>query len=195
MEKGTERTEQVLAAVRQCVLSGVPPTVRELCEITGIPSSSTVWKELRRLQEAGLVRLNRGAARGITLAEPGGAIPAHVPVVLSVDPITGVSVKAPDGEFVLFNLPEKVTGSVFAVRLNADGGGMQKGDIAVFCRAHTVPSDVPAILSVDGVLTPGRVTEEPDGTYVETHEGRRPLTAEADIAVVGKVLGLIRRFF
>ncbi|MHB0877927.1 MAG: transcriptional repressor LexA [Anaerolineae bacterium] len=48
---------------------GYPPTVRELCQATGISSTSVVSYNLHRLEEMGYIHRNRDTSRGIQLAE------------------------------------------------------------------------------------------------------------------------------
>ena len=48
---------------------GYPPTVRELCHITGIKSTSAMAYRLRRLANMGHIKLTPNIARGIALVE------------------------------------------------------------------------------------------------------------------------------
>ena len=47
---------------------GYAPNIRELCERTGIRSSSTLWKYLKRLEKQGMIRLGeKNEARTIAV--------------------------------------------------------------------------------------------------------------------------------
>ena len=48
---------------------GYPPTVRELCEITGIRSTSAMAYQLQKLQERGCIKLVPKISRGIILTD------------------------------------------------------------------------------------------------------------------------------
>ena len=48
---------------------GYPPTVRELCQITGVKSTSAMAYRLQRLANMGHIKLTPNIARGITLIE------------------------------------------------------------------------------------------------------------------------------
>lgn len=48
---------------------GYPPTVRELCHITGVKSTSAMAYRLQRLANMGFIKLTPNIARGITLVE------------------------------------------------------------------------------------------------------------------------------
>ncbi|MCX5083421.1 MarR family transcriptional regulator [Streptomyces sp. NBC_00401] len=58
----TERQQSVLAAIRAHIADhGEAPTVREIAAAVGLASPSSVLYQLRRLEEAGVVRRARGA--------------------------------------------------------------------------------------------------------------------------------------
>jgi SOS-response transcriptional repressor LexA len=51
---------------------GYAPTVRELAQVVGLASSSTVWYWLMRLRYEGLVTWEEGKTRTIRLTQRGG---------------------------------------------------------------------------------------------------------------------------
>ena len=60
--------------VYECVLNytrdhGYPPTHKELCELTGLSSPSTVHTHLQSLEELGLIRRTPRKSRGIEVIE------------------------------------------------------------------------------------------------------------------------------
>ncbi|MFE6808587.1 helix-turn-helix domain-containing protein [Streptomyces sp. NPDC057681] len=58
----TERQRSVLAAIRAHIADhGEAPTVREIAAAVGLSSPSSVLYQLRRLEEAGVLRRARGA--------------------------------------------------------------------------------------------------------------------------------------
>ncbi|MFI9775748.1 helix-turn-helix domain-containing protein [Streptomyces sp. NPDC051956] len=58
----TERQRSVLAAIRAHIADhGEAPTVREIAAAIGLASPSSALYQLRRLEEAGIVRRARGA--------------------------------------------------------------------------------------------------------------------------------------
>lgn len=44
-----------------------PPSVRELCKATGINSTSTIFMNLKSIQEKGYIDIEKGVARGLIL--------------------------------------------------------------------------------------------------------------------------------
>ena len=57
---------KVLKALTDYVaINKYPPTVRELCELTGITSTSVIHSKLKSLAENGYISMKKGLARGI----------------------------------------------------------------------------------------------------------------------------------
>lgn len=63
--------EKVLQALRdwQINFTGLNPSIRDLCAVTGIRSTSQIKMALDELHKQGLVRLYPWKARGISLVE------------------------------------------------------------------------------------------------------------------------------
>ena len=63
MEKLTKSQEKILSYLRECAQKGLPPSVREICNATGLKSTSTVHAHLKTLEKKGYIsresRLNR----------------------------------------------------------------------------------------------------------------------------------------
>ena len=62
---------KVLKALTDYVaINKYPPTVRELCELTGITSTSVIHSKLKSLAENGYISMKKGLARGIMVKKP-----------------------------------------------------------------------------------------------------------------------------
>ena len=67
----SQRQSTIMTVIGDSVRDrGYPPTIRELCQATGISSTSVVSYNLKRLQELGYLRRNKDTSRGIQLTEP-----------------------------------------------------------------------------------------------------------------------------
>src|SRR5262245_49039569 len=73
--------ERVLPWVRERLLGGSPPTVREVQQAFGFRSVQTAREHLEGLVEAGRLLKERGQARGYRLPEVKGAPPTLVPLL------------------------------------------------------------------------------------------------------------------
>lgn len=59
---------EIIAFIRE---NGYPPTIRELCDVSGIPSTSVVNYHLNQLVGKGLISRESTAARGIRVTDAG----------------------------------------------------------------------------------------------------------------------------
>lgn len=63
-----EREAQILDAIKDYIeANGFSPTVRELCEIVGLKSSSTVHNHLKKLQSKGFITKMGNSPRTIKI--------------------------------------------------------------------------------------------------------------------------------
>ena len=63
-KKAEERQQRILEFMkREIEASGVPPTIREICEELNIKSTSTVYNDIRELKENGLVKKGSSKSR------------------------------------------------------------------------------------------------------------------------------------
>ncbi|MCL1849219.1 MAG: MarR family transcriptional regulator [Clostridiales bacterium] len=73
VDRLSQPLQDILAVISAHIRErGYAPSVREICEATGIPSTSTVHAHLRRLEEAGFLRRDPSKPRAMVLL--------HVPV-------------------------------------------------------------------------------------------------------------------
>lgn len=62
----TERQKEILGTIIKYIeREGISPTVRELCDITGIKSTSTIHGYIKRLQNQGYIEMIKGSPRSI----------------------------------------------------------------------------------------------------------------------------------
>lgn len=109
----SEKQMSVYNYLKKAMNGSIPPTVREICEATGIRSTSTVHAVLSALEENGYITRDSKTSRGIRLA--GTAETSMVPLVgrvtagqpiLAVEEIEGyipcpISSERSDGLFAL----------------------------------------------------------------------------------------------
>lgn len=61
-----EMKTKVLESIKQYILdNGYPPTIRELCGITGLKSTSTVYMYLGKLEKDGNIEIKKNAFRAL----------------------------------------------------------------------------------------------------------------------------------
>ena len=62
----TKRQEDILRIINNYIMTeGIAPTVREICDITGLKSTSTVHGHIRRLEKMGYIKMIKDSPRSI----------------------------------------------------------------------------------------------------------------------------------
>lgn len=187
-----ERQSKVLELLRRESVTGNCPSVREICEKTGIASSSTVWRIIKSLEDKGFIAVSRNSARGITLLSEDGYVLANLPIITDLDPITGKAVT--EKGFLPFTLPEKMKSKSYAVTAVSDIAEIKKGDTAVFVYADIVPDGFLAAVRTAKGIRIGAVFHREEGSFVHLEGNEYRIGGEADIAVVGRIIGFVRKF-
>ena len=193
-----ETREKVFAFVRDRLLAGQPPTVREVQEALGFRAVRTAQQHLERLVEEGRLRAGRHRARGDRL--PGsseGARTVLAPVLGRVPAgALDAAVEDPDG-YLPVDARGAEAGDLFALRVRGEsmtGVGILPGDLVIVRRQPTARN---------GDLVVARVGDE---ATVKTFRsrGRRvelrpenpafaPIVLDAGaVAILGKVIEVRR---
>lgn len=79
------RRARMLTLIRDNISQGKPaPTIHELMDVLNVSSTSVVSNDLKRLEEAGHIRLSEGKSRSIRLVERGPSPQQQVKALLAV---------------------------------------------------------------------------------------------------------------
>lgn len=66
----TKRQQEILLTINDYIQSeGMSPTVREICDMTGLKSTSTVHGYIKRLEKQGYIKIKQGSARSIRIVK------------------------------------------------------------------------------------------------------------------------------
>lgn len=126
----TEKQNAVFAYLRKSLSNSFSPTVREICDATGIRSTSTVHAALAALEENGYITRSTNSSRSVRLTGMSDA--SMVPIVGKVtagNPI--LAVEEIEGYIPCPTSPERSEG-IFALRvsgLSMRDAGILDGDI------------------------------------------------------------------
>jgi repressor LexA len=203
----TARQREILECIEQHMRErGYPPSVREIGEVVGLTSTSTVHAHLATLQRLGYLRRDPSKPRAIEVrydAGSGAAVerrPArHVPVVGDV--AAGTDVLAQENVEELLPMPADFVGEgqVFMLRVRGDSmidAGILDGDYAV-ARQEAEPRKgdivVAGIPGEEGTVK----TWSRRGNKVvllPANPDFEPIDLDAaDVRVYGKVVAVLRR--
>lgn len=189
----TPKQEAVYNFIVKKMQNGIPPTVREICAVTGIKSTSTVHAILNTLEEQGYILRDAKYSRAIRLENNFDA--SMVPLVGRVtagQPILAVEqiedyipypVKDAEGLFAL-----KVTG------LSMRDAGILDGDIVIAdknapCRSGDI------IIGMDGedATVKRLIIKGSQVIFMPENPDFSPIYPEKP-SVLGKVVGSFRKY-
>lgn len=185
----TNRQEAILRFVRQELeQKGFPPSVREIGKAVGLSSSSTVHSHLRNLEKKGLIRRHPAKPRTIEVLSGGERRKPATHVPFLANPLVTLPATSPDNVVRHYAVPDDwgPADKVMVVPVIAAGGEarVHEGDYLVVLTNVPVGSGETVVVQDGQQLRAVRCTEAVEPGQVVGGEGE----------LVGKVVGLIRRF-
>ena len=129
--------EKVLRFVRERLLSGLPPTLREVQGEFGFRSVQTAREHLEALVEAGLLSKETGKARGYRLPATRGEAPTQLVPLLGRVPAGPLDTAVEDLEGYLPIQARRAAGELFGLRIQGESmrdAGILSGDVVVVRR-------------------------------------------------------------
>lgn len=195
MKPLTKSQQKVYDYIRECAQESRIPSVREICAVTGLKSTSTVHLHLKTLEEKGLIERDKGLNRSIRLSgsEKSSQIPilgrvtAGVPI-LAVEDIEGY---VPVSESVrrgreLFAL--KVCGESM---INA---GILDGDVAIVHRTPVANNGDIVVALIGEDATVKRFYKENGHFRLQPeNDAFEPIIVD-EVALLGKLVAIYRNF-
>ena len=190
----TKKQTDVYNYLVKTMSNGIPPTVREICDATGIRSTSTVHAILGVLEQGGYISRDPKYSRAIRIEHEGDA--SMVPLVGKVT--AGQPILAVEQIEDYIPYPTKNAEGLFALKvkgLSMKDVGILDGDIVIAdknapCRSGDI------IIGMDGdSATVKRLIINRDNTVVFMPENPdfSPIYPEKPL-VLGKVIGCFRKY-
>jgi len=190
--------EKILRFVRERLLSGLPPTLREVQEAFGFRSVQTVREHLEALVEAGLLAKEAGKARGYRLPSTRSETPLLLVPLLGRVPAGSLDTAVEDLEGYLPVQARRTAGELFGLRVQGESmrdAGILSGDVVVVRRQPRAESGDIVVALVGDEATVKRLRFR--GKRVELKPENpdfEPLVLDpAVVKLLGKVIE-VRRF-
>lgn len=206
IESLTDRHRQILKCIDTAMRErGYPPSVREIGEVVGLSSSSTVHAHLKTLETLGYLRRDPSKPRAIEVFfEPttGASIERrpvrHVPLIGDVAAGTGVLSEERVEE--VFPLPEDFTGdgNLFMLRVRGDSmieSGILSGDYVVV-RQQDVRNGDTVVAGIPGDEATVKEYKKSGSkiTLLPRNQRLEPMVFDAsEVNIFGKVVTVLRR--
>ena len=189
----TEKQESVYKFLVKKMGSGIPPTVREICDATGIKSTSTVHAILSALEQAGYISRDARYSRAIRIEGEGDA--SMVPLIGRVT--AGQPILAVEQIEDYIPYPTKDAEGLFALKvvgLSMRDAVILDGDIVIADKnAPCKNGDI--IIGMDGeeATVKRLLIKGSQVIFMPENPDFSPIYPEKP-SVLGKVIGSFRRY-
>ncbi len=179
---------------------GYPPSVREICEATGLKSTSTVHGHLLRLQKKGLLNRDSMKPRAITLPSGAKARNLNVIPIPIVGAVTaGVPILAVENIEDYIQLPQNMLGEGehYVLRIRGESminAGIMNGDFVVVKKQpHAYNGDIVVAMLEDEATVKRYYKENGMFRLQPENDTMEPIFA-MDVTILGKVIASYRLF-
>lgn len=195
MKPLSKSQQKILDYLKKCSENGRVPSVREICDYTGLSSTSTVHHHLKALEEKGLIVREHGVNRCIQIT--GEEKSVNVPVVGKVaagEPITAIQ----NIEFYVPVSEQLKRGrELFALRIQGESmvnAGILDGDIVVVHRTPVAENGEIVVAMVEDSATVKRFYKENGHFRLQPeNDSYEPIIVD-EVVLLGKVVSLIRNY-
>ena len=191
MEPLTKSQQKVYDDLREAMPSGIPPTVREICNATGLRSTSTVHAHLKTLEKLGYITREAGLNRSIRIEGSQAAV--QVPILGKVT--AGMPILAVEDIEGYIPFPQKAGKELFALHVS----GLSMRDAGILDGDYVIAEQVPT--TDDGQIVVALLGDEATVKTLYREEGRVRLQPEnpdyepiyaQDVSILGKVIAVVR---
>ncbi len=200
MEKLTDKQEQILDYLKECILKkGYPPAVREICEAVNLRSTSSVHSHLETLEKKGYIRRDPTKPRAIEICDDSFQMVrtemVSIPVVGNV--AAGTPILAEQNIESYFPIPADYIpkGDSFALRVRGDSminAGIFNGDqIFVNCCSTARNGDIVVAMIDDSATVKTFYKENGHIRLQPENDSMEPIIVD-DCVILGKVFGIFR---
>lgn len=192
---------KILAYIEKATLQkGYPPSVREICEATGLKSTSTVHGHLIRLEKKGLLYRDSMKPRALSVPADHQAYRSDMVQVPVVGRVTaGVPILATENIEDYISLPQSMIGSgdhfILSVRgesmINA---GILDGDYVVVKKQNTAYNGDIVIAMIEDEATVKRYYKENGVFRLQPENPTMEPIIVPELTILGKVVSLYRYY-
>lgn len=195
MKALSKSQQRIFEYLKECSEHGRVPSVREICDNTGLSSTSTVHHHLKSLEEKGLIVREHGVNRCIQIA--GEEKSVSVPVLGKV--AAGSPILAIEDIECYVPVPEHVKRGreLFALRIQGDSmvnAGILNDDIVIVHRTPVAENGEIVVAMVEDSATVKRFYKEKGHFRLQPeNDSYEPIIVD-EVVLLGKVVSLIRNY-
>ncbi|MBE5778630.1 MAG: transcriptional repressor LexA [Clostridiales bacterium] len=192
---------RILAYIESSTLqNGYPPSVREICDATGLKSTSTVHGHLIRLEKKGLLNRNSMKPRAISIPSDHKVYPSEmvsVPIVGTV--AAGTPILATENIEDYISLPQSMLGEGDHYILGVRGesmieAGIMDGDYIVVKQQNRAYNGDIVVAMIEDEATVKRFYMENGHFRLQPENSTMDPIIVDEVTILGKVVSLYRLF-
>lgn len=193
MKPLSKSQQKILDYLKECSIDGRVPSVREICNETGLSSTSTVHHHLTALEEKGFITRERGMNRCIQIN--GEERSASVPVMGRV--AAGYPITAIENVECYVPIPESLKRGreLFALRVQGESmidAGIFDNDIVIVHRTPVAENGEIVVALVGDEATVKRFYKENGHFRLQPeNDSFEPIIVD-ECVLLGKVISLVR---
>ena len=193
-----ESQEKIIEYIKKVVRDkGYPPSVREICEATGLHSTSTVHAHLKRLEKRGIITRDSMKPRAITLSSENISVDTVSPVPVVGRVTAGVPILAIENIEEYIPLPNSLVGDGEHYILNVRGesminAGIMDGDYVVIRKQQEANNGDIVVAMIDDEATVKRFYRENGHIRLQPENPTMQPILCKQVIILGKVVSLYR---
>ena len=208
-QKVTKRQKAVLDCIEECIREkGYGPTVREVCEVLGLSSPSTVHVHLKALEEKGYIKRDPLKSRSIALTysleaddgveEVEQSFARVISVPLVGDVAAGSPILAEENITDRMSLPTDIVGDAPSFMLSVRGesmieAGINDGDYVVVKEQPVANNGDIVVAIIDDGATVKRFYRESNYIRLQPENSSMEPIITTQCTIAGKVVAVFRR--
>lgn len=191
---------------KQVAEVGYPPSVRELCKAVGLKSTSSVHLYLSRLAEKGYIKKGNLKTRALKITRENAAHTVdadmlEIPLVGQV--AAGLPILAEENIEEYVKLPSSMvkqntkSEGTYMLKVKGDSMinvGIYSGDYIIVSKCETAENGQIIVAMIDNEATVKTFYKEKDDIRLQPENDTMEPIIVKDVKILGKVVGLIRRF-
>jgi len=196
----TKKQEEILEFIKKKIKEkGYPPAVREICEATGLRSTSTVHGHLTRLEKKGYIRRDPSKPRAIEVVNKDTIISKEIIELPLVGKVTaGEPILAIENIEDTVPFPLEFIGKeeAFCLRVKGDSmieAGILDNDIIIVRKQNVANNGDIVVALIDDEATVKRFYRENDYIRLQPENKAMEPIYTKSATILGKVIGLFRK--
>ncbi|ADL07939.1 transcriptional repressor LexA [Thermosediminibacter oceani] len=199
-ESLTPRQKQILDYIYDFLNKrGYPPSVREICSATNLKSTATVHSYLVQLEKKGYISRDPQKPRAIVVMDKKTLGKDIVPVPLVGKVTAGQPMLAEENIQGVFSLPKEMVpdSEVFMLKVQGDSmidAGIFDGDYVIVKVTSTAENGDIVVALLGDEATVKRFFKEKDHIRLQPENQYMEPIIVKDVKILGKVIGLFRKF-